>query len=202
MALSNTAPNVMPVGTILPFAGDASKTSNFEEITRDGWLPCDGSPMYVTDFPDLYAVIGTCHGGQSIGNAVVTFNLPDLATFYVRGVDLKAGVDPDKSTRTPAAAGGNSGNEVGSFQGFATTAPHAPFATDLQGIHTHTVAPVTTSYNHAWGGGPHEMAHVNGGGSGATASGGAHTHAVTGGGDPETRPVTLCMTWIIRAQAA
>jgi microcystin-dependent protein len=40
-----------------------------------GWLQCDGTPYNITDFPDLYAVIGTAYntGGEPSG----TFRVPD-----------------------------------------------------------------------------------------------------------------------------
>ena len=199
IGMSSSAAEI-PVGTIIPFAGDCSEGSTLEALIMAGWFPCDGSNLTVADFPDLYAAIGTCHGAKVVGKAVVSFNVPDLNSLFARGVDITANVDPDKGSRTAPKPGANTGNEVGSFQGYATSAPHSPFTTDLQGSHSHTVGPVTTSYNHAWGGGPHEMAHVNGRGQSTAQIGGAHTHAITGGGDPETRPVNLCLSWIIRTQ--
>ncbi len=58
-------------------------------------------------------MIGTSWGGDGIG----TFNLPDLRGRLVRGVDGGAGVDPDAATRTEWAAGGNTGDAVGTLQG-------------------------------------------------------------------------------------
>src|SRR5437764_9525220 len=93
--LGTVSKDTTPVGTIIPFAGDASTTHNFMALMNAGWLPCDGSLMAVSDYPDLYAAIGVCHGGQTTGSAVVAFNLPDLRAIYARGVDVSAGVDPD-----------------------------------------------------------------------------------------------------------
>lgn len=39
-----------------------------------GWLECDGRALSPTDYPRLFAVIGTAYGGDG----VATFNLPDL----------------------------------------------------------------------------------------------------------------------------
>lgn len=191
-----------PVGAIIPYAGDASLTTNMMALVQAGWLPCDGSLMPVHDYPDLYAAIGTCHGGQNVGGAVVRFNLPNLHALYVRGVDGTAGRDPDKAARIPAAPGGCSGNEAGSLQGYATAAPHNAFVTDTQGAHTHNLSPVTTSDHNAYGGGAYDMAHTNGGNSTASATSDSHSHAIDGGGDAETRPVSLCVSWIIRFQPA
>jgi microcystin-dependent protein len=41
--------------------------------TPDGWLPCDGTSLPISQFDALYAVIGTTYGGDS-----QTFNVPDL----------------------------------------------------------------------------------------------------------------------------
>lgn len=54
-----------PVGTITAFGGSTAPT---------GWLICDGASLLITDFPDLYNVIGTSYGTGGAG----TFNLPDL----------------------------------------------------------------------------------------------------------------------------
>lgn len=57
---------VMPVGSILDFAG---------ENAPDGWLMCDGYPYSRTDYADLFDVIGTTFG---VGDGSTTFNVPDL----------------------------------------------------------------------------------------------------------------------------
>lgn len=197
-----SAYDVMPVGTVLPWAGDASQTGNLMLLLSSGWFPCDGSHFPVGQYPDLYAAIGTCHGGHAVNGVVTLFNIPNLNATYIRGVDPGGARDPDYLDRTAAAPGGCIGNEVGSEQAFATTAPSNPFATDTQGAHTHTVEPVTQSYRNAWGGGKFNMAHINGGGSTQSSTGGTHSHDITGGGDPETRPPSVCMSWIIRYLAA
>lgn len=198
MPISPTNPSNVPVGTILSYAGDTTQSQAIIALIRAGWLPCDGSLFNCTDYPDLYTAIGTCHGGESVGSQVTRFRVPDMRTLYARGVDGAGGRDPGASARTAHARGGCCGNEVGSFQGFATSAPHNPFVTDSQGAHTHVVQPVTTTWHNAYGGGGDDKAHVNSGGNTQLASAGAHTHPVTGGGDAETRPVSLCMGWIIR----
>ncbi|MCL2650366.1 MAG: tail fiber protein [Candidatus Azobacteroides sp.] len=98
-----------PVGSVMPFAGDASKVPA-------GWLLCDGSAISRSDYAALYAVIGTAWG---FGNNSTTFNLPDMRGVFLRGVDDKptgSQVDGNRSTRTPLQSGGNSGVAVGSFQ--------------------------------------------------------------------------------------
>jgi microcystin-dependent protein len=75
----------------------------------------------------LFAAIGIAHGQ---GDGTTTFNLPDYRGKFLRSVDGGAGNDPDTSSRTAMAIGGNSGDAVGSVQGhqFAShnhTAYHA-----------------------------------------------------------------------------
>jgi len=98
-----------PVGSVMPFAGDASKVP-------DGWLLCDGSAVSRSDYAALYGVIGTAWGS---GNNATTFNLPDMRGMFLRGVSADAGKDVDVNARLPLKDGGNSGNNVGSYQGDA-----------------------------------------------------------------------------------
>jgi microcystin-dependent protein len=60
--------DVMPVGTVLPFAGSA---------VPPGWLDCDGMTYEIASRPDLEElrqVLGSTYGG----NGVSTFKVPDL----------------------------------------------------------------------------------------------------------------------------
>lgn len=56
----------LPVGSITAYAG---------KFTPSGWLLCDGSSVSRTDYPELYATIGTTYGS---GDGRTTFNLPML----------------------------------------------------------------------------------------------------------------------------
>ena len=40
----------------------------------DGWLPCNGQPLSISQYQVLYTIIGTTYGGDG----VQTFNAPDL----------------------------------------------------------------------------------------------------------------------------
>lgn len=104
---------LVPVGTILPFAGTIDKIP-------DGWLLCDGSMVSRSDYNVLFSTIGTNWGR---GDGVTTFHLPDFRGLFLRGVDKGTqpgggvtGRDPDRDGRFPIADGGNAGNEVGSAQ--------------------------------------------------------------------------------------
>jgi microcystin-dependent protein len=103
----------IPSGVVFPFAGTAAPY---------GYLVCDGSAISRTEYPALFSAIGTSHGQ---GDGSTTFNLPDYRGRFMRGVDGAAGRDPDKASRSAAAAGGNTGDAVGSAQG------------DNVGNHTH-----------------------------------------------------------------
>jgi len=98
-----------PVGSVMPFAGDASKVPA-------GWLLCDGSAVSRSEYAALYEVIGTAWG---YGNNSTTFNLPDMRGMFLRGVSLTSGDDADAENRVPRKDGGNGGNSVGSYQGDA-----------------------------------------------------------------------------------
>lgn len=58
-----------PVGTILLWAGN---------YTPPGWLALDGSCISVTDYPELYALIGYSFSPGHMCNPPTTFPLPDL----------------------------------------------------------------------------------------------------------------------------
>ena len=100
----------MPAGMIVPFAGPV-------ENIPDGWLLCDGSAVSRSTYATLYRSIGVCWGE---GNGSTTFNLPDLRGMFLRGVSGDSGKDEDAANRVaPSDNGGNTGNNVGSYQGDA-----------------------------------------------------------------------------------
>lgn len=47
------------------------------------WLPCDGSTLSVSSYPELYAILGKKYGGGT-----GTFNLPDVSGLY-QGINDK-----------------------------------------------------------------------------------------------------------------
>ena len=61
-----------------------------------GWLICDGRSVSSTDYPELYAVIGTTYGGYG-----TNFQLPDLRGRFPVG----------KNSGTFSALGGKGGEE-------------------------------------------------------------------------------------------
>jgi microcystin-dependent protein len=73
----------VPPGTILMFGSDTAP---------DGYLFCDGQPYLQTDYPELYAVIGTTFGA---GGGAGQFQVPQFISYFVKGADsLIGGVEP------------------------------------------------------------------------------------------------------------
>lgn len=95
---------VMPVGAILAYGGSSTAPR--------GWLLCNGTSYNRQGYPELYNVIGTAYGTASS----TTFNVPDLRGRFIRGVDGGSGNDPDAASRTAITTGGNTGNNVGSYE--------------------------------------------------------------------------------------
>ena len=98
---------LFPAGMVSPFAGPV-------ENIPTGWLLCDGSEISRTEYANLYNAIGVCWG---TGNGSTTFNLPDLRGMFLRGVSGDSENDPDAAERVVLNDnGGNTGNQVGSYQ--------------------------------------------------------------------------------------
>ena len=92
-----------PTGSITMYGGAAAPT---------GWLLCDGTSYLRATYPDLFSAIGVAYGTADGTH----FNVPDFRGIFPRGVDNGAGNDPDSASRIAANPGGNTGDNVGSFQ--------------------------------------------------------------------------------------
>jgi microcystin-dependent protein len=176
------------VGTVLPY----TTTVDAGHLAQQGWLYCDGRALSRETYADLFAVIGTLHGG---GDNVRTFNLPDYRGWLLRGVDDGAGRDPDAAERTAAAPGGQTGDACGTEQGYATALPVQPYTLTQDGTHTHEVAHVPND-NSGYTTTGDTQAKWNSG-SAPTEETGYHRHDVTGG-DPESRPINAYVTYVIK----
>lgn len=109
--VAHNATLTFPAGIIIPFAGPA-------ENIPAGWMLCDGSAISRSEYANLYNAIGVCWG---TGDGTTTFNLPDLRGMFLRGVSGDSGNDPDADSRILLTDnGGNTGNNVGSYQADAT----------------------------------------------------------------------------------
>ncbi len=82
--------SLYPVGSVLPYAGSLTPTSESTLIAQ-GFLPCDGRALGNTDpqYQKLLKVIGTAYGATK-----TTFCVPDYRGIFLRGTDGGAGVDP------------------------------------------------------------------------------------------------------------
>ena len=149
-----------PAGTVISFAGS---------ICPQGYLTADGlSYPKVGTYASLFSAIGVNWGGDTNN-----FNVPDLRGRFVRGWDNGAGNDPDRATRSPIAAGGNTGDRVGSVQG------------DILGSHTHS-----SGIGYFSAGGPTYQAYTLGGYSGST--------TIPAAGGNETRPKNANLNFCIK----
>jgi microcystin-dependent protein len=77
--LSASQPASQPVGSISTYAGT---------ICPDGWLFCDGSAYNISDYYDLYQIIGTRYGGTG-----QLFKVPDLRNRFLRGTSAVGTLD-------------------------------------------------------------------------------------------------------------
>lgn len=111
-----------PAGTIQAFGGTSAPA---------GWLLCTGASLNRTDYPALFAAIGTAFGSAS----GTTFNVPDFRGRFLRMVSGAATTDPDRAGRAAMATGGNTANNVGSVQGDAFQGHwHEMWGTAGQGV--------------------------------------------------------------------
>ena len=98
---------IVPVGTILPYAGDSDSTVPY------GWYYCDGRALPISTHSELYGVIGTIWGTTHPTN----FRLPDL-----RGRVLAGRTDSLTSSRldssiTSTSVGGYGGADTHTLTG-------------------------------------------------------------------------------------
>lgn len=162
----------VPVGTVLPYAGKLDNA----QLAELGWSICDGSELSTSSYPELFAALGTCNGGN--GNSY--FNIPDYQGYFLRGVDPAGTVDKNAANRTAPRSGAATGARVGSVQSFATATPNTPFNAQ--------VPHVPTDDHDAYSGTNADMLEP----------GGAETFSSNGGGDAETRPVNAYVNFIIK----
>lgn len=118
----------LPVGSVIAFAGEIGPPAlGISNIEIQGWMICDGRELHVTDYPELFAVLGfryVLHGDphefqpsdsdQDSDHEPARFRIPDLRGYFLRGVDMGTGTDPDNSTRK--LPNGQQSDAVGSMQ--------------------------------------------------------------------------------------
>jgi microcystin-dependent protein len=126
--------------------------------TPDGWQPCDGRLLSISDYDILFALIGTTYGGDGVR----TFGMPDM-----RGqVPLHQGNAPGLSPRPLGQSGGSESVTLTSGQ---------------VGAHTHPFQVVTILADSAAPGSTRELGAIGGGDTMyATEVGGASFSAAAG----------------------
>lgn len=176
---------VTPVGAVVPFAGvNAAQTIGG---TTSGYVLCNGNSITTSQYPQLAAAIGFAHGQDSSGNPI----LPDYRGYFLRSVTGKTANDPSASARTApyAASGakspGNSGNNVGSVQSYAT-------ANGVKAPLSATVPKQVLSGDQKRGK-AYSQTIVSWNASNSTLK-------ATGGGDAESRPLNMAVDWYIKYQ--
>jgi microcystin-dependent protein len=185
--------SAVPTGSITAYAGSQAPA---------GWLLCDGRELGRTEYPALYAAIGTTYGA---GDGSSTFNLPDLRGRFLRGWDGGTNRDADSSQRS-------AGN--GQYEDWATGVARAGMPTSSANLnHTHSYldwyniqdrcipkqSPNPYPANEL---GNADEDNNNERCEDWRETEGAvqnleHAHAVTSG-DAETRPVNVAVNWIIK----
>lgn len=190
--------DVIPVGTIVPFAGEVATADDEAWLESQGWMLCDGRSLIKKSYIDLF--LSTAGNFGTSGGLSGSFNLPDLRGRFPRGVSLKSGADPDAGTRVASAAGGQIGNNTGSLQRGATAPPRNPFVTSTDGEHNHAAQHAPINNNAYAIAGSHYGLWNSG--SVLTNTAGAHTHTITTGFDKESRPSNRYVNFIIKFEGS
>lgn len=78
---------IMPIGTIIPFAGDTAPV---------GWLLCNGQEIQTVDYQELYSLIGYKYKSINLVK-VGFFAVPDLRGRFPLGIHNMGGLSPNES---------------------------------------------------------------------------------------------------------
>ena len=164
-----------------------------------GWVACDGRVLSRTEFQGLYEVIGTAWGA---GNSSSTFHIPDMRGMFLRGVDEGANIDEDKNNRASLSSGGNTNNNVGSYQGETYKAHNHGGRTGTAGKHKHKIMNgnnvLTFGDREGWSTRFLNQGEVDAGAELSTDNIGDHTHTISNDGGNETRPDNVYVYYIIK----
>jgi len=171
--LSSTEHILTPAKT-----GDIGAIQAFGTTTTpDGFLYCDGSSLLRSQYADLFASLGTAYGTADGDH----FNLPDFRGNFMRGYD-GVGADPDAASRVASKPGGNTGDNIGSYQGHAFQTHIHNYDARLGAIQGDLVA-----------GSPHLSRFITTQGT---------TAPVTGTTSSETRPVNVSVRYYVRYRSS
>jgi microcystin-dependent protein len=188
----NARGTAVPIGTIQAFAvNDSTKIP-------EGWLLCNGRPYNEADYPELENLLGTTWGTAPAGQ----FRVPDLSGVFLRGVDKSGRRDKNPTDRVNYD-GIDVGAVVGGYQEDATSRPSNNFRTD-DDTHEHNINAYRVEATN--GGGTIDVLGYTGGidlvsqPNKSNLDSDTHNHDITGGGDPETRPINAYVYYIIKAK--
>lgn len=78
---------IMPIGTIIPFAGDTAPV---------GWILCNGQEVQTVDYQELYSLIGYKYKSVDLVK-VGFFAVPDLRGRFPLGIHNMGGLSPNES---------------------------------------------------------------------------------------------------------
>ncbi len=106
----------------LPYTPLASVVGFTSSSTPTGWLEANGQAISRTAYPELFAQIGTTYGA---GNGTTTFNLPDLRSRSVVGLD-------------PTTTWADTIGKIGGNTAIALTEAQMPSHNHTQNAHNHT----------------------------------------------------------------
>ncbi len=103
--LSPAAAAVVPIGSIIPYAGTPASLAKIESA---GFLLCDGRQIPSSTYKELAEVLGA---GWQNAEGAVSFRLPDLRGLFIRGVDFSPNVTNASTGNDP-----DKGRQVGTLQ--------------------------------------------------------------------------------------
>lgn len=83
--------------TLTPIVGSIMHYSSGKDLLEDkdipyGWILCDGRNLKISDYPELYSIIGKTYGQSDSNN----FNIPDLRGRVLIGTGKGAGLSDFK----------------------------------------------------------------------------------------------------------
>lgn len=81
----------VPVGSIIPFAGNSSGSAPV------GYMFPHGQTLSRTQYPALFAILGTTYNKDEDATNTAIFRLPDTRGQFLRGLDNGRGLDPDRT---------------------------------------------------------------------------------------------------------
>lgn len=116
----NFMPTVVPVGSVIAFAGKVSPPANPSSqpayttvVESQGWMVCDGRLLNQGQYGMLYAVLGVEYNWPG-DDGSTSFRIPDYRGYFLRMVDMGSGNDPDAATRVLPS--GSTSPDVGSVE--------------------------------------------------------------------------------------